>query len=57
MINSIYNIVQLQNSKVVEERFLRLEESIQHAQPRANLVQEVVSWENRFDHPESLIAN
>lgn len=37
LINGIYNIVQQQNSKAMEERFLCLEENLHYTQPWENL--------------------
>lgn len=46
LINDIYNIMQHQNSKAVEERFIFLEESLHNAHPLANSVQEVMPKRN-----------
>lgn len=38
LLNEICNIIQQRNSKVMEETYLHLKESVNHAQPRAHTV-------------------
>lgn len=56
LINCIYYIVQRRNSKANEERFIRLEESIYHAQPRANSTQEAISKKGHSIQSEPFVA-
>lgn len=47
LLSSVYNLVRQQNSQLLDNRILRIEENLQYALPRDNIVEEESSNDNQ----------